>query len=385
MSRKIIVVGGGLAGLNAARYLHREGLEVLILEASDRIGGRVATDFVDGFILDHGFQVINPKYAELRETIDIKKLALETLPKGIEIINGDERVLVGDFRRDPKFLKGVLSSKSGKIGEKVEFLRYLLSQTEEISFGAAMQNCGRLYLEVLEPFLKGVLLTNPSEVSNSVARELIHWFIKGNPGVPRDGAARLPKILAEGLSIQLNTSVLEIKNKSVVTTDGEMDCDAILLAADPITSSKLLNLRTPRMNRSITFYHALREGEIRTPYLRVRKNSPLVNSVVISNSANNYAPKGMSLLATTTLEPISTNDLNKELELMWALNTANWELIKSYEIKNSLPFHPVGQSLVCENRIEKGLYLAGDWRATPSQQGALLSGRRAALSLIRDL
>ena len=385
MSRKVIVVGGGLAGLNAARYLQREGLEVLILEASDRIGGRVATDFVDGFILDHGFQVINPKYAELRETIDIKKLALETLPKGIEIINGDERVLVGDFRSDPKFLKGVLSSKSGKIGEKVEFLRYLLSQTEEISFGAAMQNCGRLYLEVLEPFLKGVLLTNPSEVSNSVARELIHWFIKGNPGVPRDGAAQLPKILAEGLSIQLNTSVLEIKNKSVVTTDGEMDCDAIVLAADPITSSKLLNLRTPRMNRSITFYHALREGEIRTPYLRVRKNSPLVNSVVISNSAKNYAPKGMSLLATTTLEPISTNDLNKELELMWALNTANWELIKSYEIKNSLPFHPVGQSLVCENRIEKGLYLAGDWCATPSQQGALLSGRRAALSLIRDL
>ena len=130
---------------------------------------------------------------------------------------------------------------------------------------------GRLFLEVLEPFLKGVLLTNPSEVSNSVARELIHWFIKGNPGVPRDGAARLPKILAEGLSIQLDTSVLEIKNRSVVTTDGEMDCDAIVLAADPITSSKLLNLRAPKMNRSITFYHALRDGEISTPYLRVRK------------------------------------------------------------------------------------------------------------------
>ena len=54
----VIVVGGGLSGLTCARQLCRAGRDVLLLEASDRLGGRVRTDSVDGFKLDRGFQVL---------------------------------------------------------------------------------------------------------------------------------------------------------------------------------------------------------------------------------------------------------------------------------------------------------------------------------------
>ena len=46
---RVAVVGAGLAGLTAAIFLERNGVEVCVYEASDRVGGRVTTDLVDGF------------------------------------------------------------------------------------------------------------------------------------------------------------------------------------------------------------------------------------------------------------------------------------------------------------------------------------------------
>ena len=53
----VIIVGAGISGLNCARILHRAGRRILVLEATDRIGGRVATDTVNGVRVDRGFQV----------------------------------------------------------------------------------------------------------------------------------------------------------------------------------------------------------------------------------------------------------------------------------------------------------------------------------------
>jgi NADPH-dependent 2,4-dienoyl-CoA reductase/sulfur reductase-like enzyme len=52
-----IVVGAGVAGLQAAVALQKAGVKPLVLEAGDDVGGRVRTDVVDGFLLDRGFQI----------------------------------------------------------------------------------------------------------------------------------------------------------------------------------------------------------------------------------------------------------------------------------------------------------------------------------------
>lgn len=65
--RRAIVVGAGVAGLSAARVLAEAGVHVTVLEASDGVGGRVRTDYVDGFVLDRGFQVFLEAYPECRE------------------------------------------------------------------------------------------------------------------------------------------------------------------------------------------------------------------------------------------------------------------------------------------------------------------------------
>ena len=56
----VLVVGAGLAGLNAARTVARAGRSVVVCEASDGVGGRVRTDVVDGFLVDRGFQILTP-------------------------------------------------------------------------------------------------------------------------------------------------------------------------------------------------------------------------------------------------------------------------------------------------------------------------------------
>ena len=63
---RVAVVGAGLAGLTSAIYLQRNGADVTVFESSDRVGGRVTSDLIDGFICDRGFQVINPSYSEIR-------------------------------------------------------------------------------------------------------------------------------------------------------------------------------------------------------------------------------------------------------------------------------------------------------------------------------
>ena len=69
-SHDVVVVGAGLAGLACARELTSAGLVVRVVEAADAVGGRVRTDHVDGYTLDHGFQVLNTAYPELRRMIN---------------------------------------------------------------------------------------------------------------------------------------------------------------------------------------------------------------------------------------------------------------------------------------------------------------------------
>ena len=49
-----VVVGGGITGLAAAYQLARAGIPVLLVEASERLGGKIRTERVDGFLVEAG-------------------------------------------------------------------------------------------------------------------------------------------------------------------------------------------------------------------------------------------------------------------------------------------------------------------------------------------
>ncbi len=109
----VLVAGAGLAGLSAAWHLTRAGLEVVLLEAGDDVGGRVRTDEVDGLLLDRGFQLYNPAYPEPRRLLDSRALDLRAYDAGVVVTVGEGRNRVGDPRRLPHW---VLSSSRAPVG-----------------------------------------------------------------------------------------------------------------------------------------------------------------------------------------------------------------------------------------------------------------------------
>jgi phytoene dehydrogenase-like protein len=380
--KKVLVCGAGWAGMHAAQLLQKVGFAVKVLEKADKPGGRIKSDVLNGFTIDYGFQVINPAYAELKESRALAGIEFCRLPKAVDIRIDARTVRIGDPRQNLSYLKGVLTGLTGTLREKVEFLRYLRRPTEDIDFGTALLETGEFFERVLAPFLTGVFLTNPRDVSNRMARELIHWFIKGSPGIPSAGVQQVSAALAAGLDIEYGVTITKLNEKFVESDNEIFQADYVVVALDPISTAKLLEQEIPKMNQSTTWYFRIPEGEISSDHLRIGGLGPVINSLVLSNIAPTYAPDGASLLLATTLGDGDETDVRSHLSYLWECETKDWELLTRIEIPNSLPNHPTGKELVAERIVHNGIYLAGDWLATPSQQGALVSGRRAANAII---
>ncbi|MFG6444127.1 flavin monoamine oxidase family protein [Microbacterium sp. P07] len=79
ITRDVVIVGAGAAGLTAANDLKKAGLSVAVLEARDRVGGRLWTDVIDGAMLELGGQWVSPDQEALIETV--ADLGLETFSR----------------------------------------------------------------------------------------------------------------------------------------------------------------------------------------------------------------------------------------------------------------------------------------------------------------
>ena len=377
MSKSVVVVGAGLAGLTCAIYLQRRGASVTVLESSDRVGGRVKTDSVNGFLFDHGFQVINPNYSEIKRLNALLDLEFCEVFNNLRIFEGSSEIKIG--------LSHLVETLSiGSFAEKIEFGKFLVSRPRDNKLGDSAQKFKGLYESALSPFLRGVFLANPDLIRADISREIIRSFILGRPGVPQFGVGKFSENLALEVSdIRFNSQVDEIKRGSVQGNFGRIDCDEIVVATDLTTAAQMLDLgEIPKTLSSTTWYHATNEDLADDNYLALDSKSPIVNSLVMSKVSRSYAPVGTNLISSTTIAPISESEVRKELSRFWKCDTRNWDLAARYEIKQSLPFRTDLDQLNRAPKISDGIYIAGDHRSVPSQNGAMKSGRQAALAII---
>jgi phytoene dehydrogenase-like protein len=376
----VLIIGAGLAGISAAISLQEAGRDVRIVESSDRPGGRVTSDVIDGFICDRGFQLINANYPALQALDVIKEIDFVRAPRVIEVALGNDRRALGDPRIAPWT---ALDKTTGTIPEKLSLLRFLVSTPKENqSVEDVLKGSGSVYVRALRPFLQGVFLTDPKNVDARYGQSIIKSFVTGSIGVPRKGVAELSKALAARVSsITYGVQADSLEGKVIKTSAGDFNAATVIVATDATTATQLLGLpEVPRMAGCITWYHAVFNNPSGSGRLIVdgQNRGPIINSIVISDVSSSYAPLGQHLVSTTTDLGATESDVRRHLSVMWGMSTHDWQLIAKYEIPAALPIQNVGRGLTQTVKVSENLFVVGDHRAVPSQQGALFSGRLAA-------
>jgi len=400
---EVAIIGAGLAGLACAIELQKNKIDFQIFEASDGVGGRVRSDVIDGFILDRGFQLYNPSYAEGKRLLDYQDLDLKPFTPGVAIRDRKRlRLVVDPFRsKDFRFrlLRDLPGNPFSQLGLVRYFLKYLITSdaqiatTKDISAQVSLTKSGikgALLEKLFRPFLQGVFLESELSTSRKFLDVVLKNFLQGIPSVPAKGMQEISNQLAAKLpkeKISLNTKVLSISGNKLTTSEGEIEARKIVVATDPTTAISWLKLEPKKMH-SVTTWYFKADKSINSivkakPILFVdaQKTGPLTNAVVITNAAPSYAPNGEVLVSASAISPNENADLlsvKKHLSHLFGVNTDSWQLIKEYKIKEALPAMIPPFSLVSSNQINNDLFVAGDHRVTSSIQGALLSGTNTA-------
>lgn len=408
MSADVVVVGAGLAGLTCARELERGGLEVVVVERSDAVGGRVRTDLLDGYRCDRGFQLVNPAYPALKQLVDVDALDLRSLAAGAALAGPDGFTIVADPRRSPGYLRQTMRSGYVRPTELARFgawaapslgsVRKLLEREDEPLAdsldGAGVR--GRIRSEIFEPFFTGVLAEDRGATSATFARLLVRSFALGTPGVPALGMSALPEQIAADLRtpVVLHAAVQAVERDGggwrVVTEGGRYEARAVVVATDPAAAARLTGLEASPMKGLVTHWFATSEAptDLDLLVLDPNRSGPVVNTAVMSNIAPAYAPAGGHLVQATTLDgasPVTETEVREHLARLYLAPTRSWDLVVTHHVHHALPEQRPGVSLRQPVELGDGLFVAGDHRDTASIQGALVSGRRASAAVMEAL
>ncbi len=219
----IIVVGAGLSGLAASLEVERLGGSVTLLERTDAIGGRVKTDRVNGFLLDHGFQVLLTSYPELNRLDILDSLNLKAFQSGA--ICHREHItyrLINPLRHFSQFLTNVHKLPLVTYLDFLKLARIICSNaTSAGSTGRLLRERGISFDTIhyfLEPFFGGVFLDMKLDARAQIFIEYLRLFLRGVATLPEQGMQALPKAIHRKLKntkVRLNEEVKEIAEKRV--------------------------------------------------------------------------------------------------------------------------------------------------------------------------
>jgi phytoene dehydrogenase-like protein len=409
----VLVIGAGLAGLTCARRLHERGVDVQILEATDRVGGRVRTETVDGFRLDRGFQVLLTAYPETRRELDYDALDLHAFRDGALVRYNGRFHRIADPRRHPLDAPQTLVTPVGTLADKLRVLRLQQSLTRQ-SIPQLMEHEERTTIEVLRerwgfsssmidrffrPFFGGIFFDRTLEASSRMFEFVFKMFAEGRTVLPAGGIDQMPKQMRQHLpadAVRLNTPVTSVDEDTVTLDGGEtLKAKDIVVATDAPAANRLVGDVAPTEGRStVCVYYAAPQSPLDAPLLVLNGDGvgPINNVAVPSDVAPGYAPDDRALVAAVVVgTPPETGDtleraVREQLIDWFGLAAGGWTHLRTQHIPYALPEQapPFLSPPKTSVRRRPGLYVCGDHRRTASLNGAIAAGRTAADAVWTD-
>ena len=402
-----LVIGAGLAGLTCARRLHERGLDVQILEFSDRVGGRVRTDTVNGFRLDRGFQVLLTAYPETQRELDYDALDLHAFRDGALVRYNGRFHRTADPRRHPWDAPRTLLAPIGSPADKLRVLRLRRTLTQQ-SIPQVLEREERTTLDALRtrwgfsssminrffrPFFGGIFFDRTLRASSRMFEFVFKMFAEGRTVLPAGGMEQIPRQMRQHLpddAVRGNARVETIDEQTVTLDEGEtLAAPRIVIATEAPEANRLVGDVTPTEGRAtVCIYYAAPRSPLDDPFLVLNGEGvgPINNLAVPSDVAPGYAPDDRALVSVVVVgsPPESGAALEqavREQLIDWfGLAAGGWTHLQTQPLSYALPEQAPPFLTPPEKSVRRrpGLYVCGDHRRTASLNGAIASGRAAA-------
>jgi len=376
-----------MAGLGAAHLLERNHVDYVVLERDARPGGRVATDEVDGLLLDRGFQVVLEDYPELRRILPLGLVPFEHFYAGLyAMLGGREAQLISDPRRVPGVLQETLAALSRMRGRVQPSALWRLLAGPRRTVGDLVRALPPTMGErLIGPLARGVTLDPALATPLEEFAFVLARFLNGPVSLPARGMAELPRRLASALPperLRYGEEVARIASGRIELASGEVLRPSwTLLALDLGSLARLLDEPAPRM-RSVGSAHLVgEEPALPVPAVLVPPlDTPIWTIAEPSAVSLGYVDGDPSrhLVSVSTDPRLTPADLQRELaRIVPALGS--YELVRYEVITDALPAERRRMPV-----LAKGVLVAGDFLGQPSMNTALRTAREAVELILRQ-
>lgn len=406
---KVAIVGAGVSGLIAAKVLEESGISPVIFEASDSVGGRVKTDIVDGYQLDHGFQVLLTNYPAAQKYLDYPSLQLQGFLPGAQIFYNGGGTVIGDAFRKFGFLLPTIISFAGSFSDKMKVLKLnkilkkktvqAIFEEEEKTTLEYLKDFGfsdKMINRFFKPFFTGIFLETELKTSSRMFEFVYKMFGEGVAALPKGGIQQIPQQLADSLSsteIKFNTKIQKVEGEHIYFENGKkQDFDFIIIATEP---SKLIsNMKNQETNWKScqTLYFTTNNRFISKPLIGlVADEESIVNNIFYHTTLKMDHKGEKELLSVTVVKDneLSEQDLVKQVEqdLKRYCGIDELKFLKLYNIPKALPnLRDIQYSIApSETRLTHYIFLAGDTHLNGSLNAAMISGEAAATGVLEKM
>lgn len=406
---KIHVIGAGVSGLIAAKVLEDHGYYPVILEATDRVGGRVKTDLIEDYQLDHGFQVLLTAYPAAQKYLNLDALELQKFLPGATIFNSGKKQTIGDPLRNLSLLFPTLFSSIGTFSDKLKILKLnsvlkkttldeIFSKTEKttyqylVDFGFSSEMISQFFT----PFFSGIFLESQLETSSRMFEFVYKMFGEGFAALPKAGIEAIPMQLKANLketNFRFDTKVTAVKNGKIFLDDTtELESHFTVIATAPSKLVTNLKNQDTQWKSCDTLYFETDKNLIEKPLIGlVADKDALINNIFYHTSIASKSSGAKELVSVTI---VKNHDLSEDAlririqkELQDYCGITSCKFIKHYHIPQALPKlnELQNEMLPSETRLTTGIFLAGDMQLNGSLNAAMIAGERAALGIIETL